>query len=153
MGDMGNIARRALARRRQLRNALKKQLADERVPTPQFAARRELPSSGALPEPPSEEEGDSLLSALKYYAPSSASAKCPAYMFHEPGPEVRESLAILEEMRWPGGRRRLEVRHAQEVGNATRRFEVEREKEIADKAASTVQTAFRNKSTGPESPP
>ena len=67
-------------------------------------------------------------------------------MFHEPGPEVRgESLAILEEMRWPGGRKRLETRHAEEVVKASMRHQVEEEKRLADGAATKVQEAYRNK--------
>lgn len=145
-GSVANVSRRALARHRQLREALKQQLAAERVPTPQFAARRDLPPTNELPEPPPiQDEAAALSAPLKYWAPSSASAKCPSYMFHEPGPEVRESLAILEEMRWPGGRKRLETRHAEEVVKASMRHQVEEEKRLADGAATKVQEAYRNK--------
>jgi hypothetical protein len=114
MVELGNVGRRAIARRRQLRDT------------------------------------------LEYAAPSAASAEfVSSYMFHEPGAELRESLAILEEMRNPGGRRRLEMRHAEEVAEATRRFEIEREGDVhkEHRAASTVQSAFlehlvRNKGTG-----
>ena len=61
---------------------------------------------------------------------------------------VDGSPAILEEMRWPGGRKRLEVRHAEEVARATRQYQVEEEKKLADSAATRVQGAFRSKKFG-----
>ena len=116
------------------------------MPTPQFAARRDLPPTNELPEPPPiQDEAAALSAPLKYWAPSSASAKCPSYMFHEPGPEVRESLAILEEMRWPGGRKRLETRHAEEVVKASMRHQVEEEKRLGRRRGDKVQEAYRNK--------
>ena len=142
MSDVGNLSRRALARHRQLKEALHRTLDDERVDTPRFAARRDLPPSAGLPEAPPPEE--SLHTALKYWAPSTASKRCPSYLFHEPGIKVRESLAILEEMRWPGGRARLSSRHAAEVQRAQQTWDIEAEKKTADDAASKVQRFYRS---------
>ena len=148
MSDVGNISRRALARHRQLRQALQQTLDEERVPTPQFAARRELPPRDRLPVAPPPEEA--LTSALKYWAPSGAVEKCPSFMFHEPGMQVRESLAILEELRWPGGRKRLQARHADEMEAAQQRWKVEEEKKLANDSASKVQRGWRSRGKGEE---
>ena len=134
----------------------------ERVPTPQHAAKRELPPCAPPPStPPEEEEG----LPLQYWAPRAATAKLPHYMFHEPGVKLRESLLHLEEMRGPprrgrgrrgggglgvdGGRGKAE-RHQEEMRRAQEEAaallaqqDADDEVEEQNGAASTVQKAWR----------
>ena len=153
--DMVHVTRRALARHQLLRDALSKSLENERVDTPQWAAGRELPVRGAVPEVPAgiEEAVEEATLTLRYWAPPHAVAKMPHYIFHEPGKQVRESLLALEELRGRGGRGRLEARYRDEVMRARRHAAaMVHEQDIdqeAGKAASTVQRAWRDRERAP----
>jgi hypothetical protein len=143
VSGVSHVSRQMLARHRQLRQALHDALEHERVPTPQFAARREIPQTvGQLPEVPPE----SAAQTLRYYAPASTSAKCRSYFFHEPGERVRESLAVLAELRAKDGgaaRRRMQIRHRREVDHAQAAWELHRATGVVEAAATTVQGAWR----------
>ena len=149
--ELAQTARRALARNRYIREALNRTLELERVPTPQHAARRELPPPSRKLEgaDPFEVDEREILS-LRYWAPPSAVKKMPHYLFHEPGPRVRQSLLVLEEMRGRGGHGRLEARHRQEVLDAreyTHDAVLQQDMDRADKrAAATLQKSWRGHS-------
>lgn len=150
--DLQHVARRALARRQALADAITRSLELERVDTPQHAARRDLPPPSRLPEMPSQEVADEATLQLRYWTPPSALEKMPHYVFHEPGPRVRESLLVLEELRGKGGRGRrlrLEARHREETARARERAAMMvRDHDIdqeAGRAASTVQRAWRGR--------
>lgn len=150
--EVAHVARRALARRQALREALAKNLDRDRLDTPLWAAHRDQPNVGAVSsasfELPSDVD-DETMQPLRYWAPPSAKEKMPHYMFHEPGRRVRESLLVLEELRGKGGHKRLAARHAAEVELArahavqlVHEGAIDRE---ADKAAGTVQRAWRGR--------
>ena len=90
-------SRLAFGRRCQLTDAVDALLSEARLPTPQFAARRELPPRNArtYPTVPLEEPGS-------YGWQPPKADRLEGYIYHEPGQRVRESLLMLEEWRRAG---------------------------------------------------
>lgn len=138
---IAHVSRQALAHDRALRASLRAALEQERVPTPQFAARRDLPAGAGLPRTAEHDSG----AAMRYWAPPSSSSRLDGYMFHEPGVRVRDNLYYLEELKGrPANRQRIEARHRVEVRAARARWRDEVQQHREHHAASTVQRAWRS---------
>ena len=154
MSEVVYVARRAMARRREVRNALQKATEQRRVPTPQFAAQRDLPESPSLPAVPTPSHRLGLGSSISYWAPATTSAKHPSYMYHEPGQRVRESLLILEELRSKSKtkalarRRAMELRHVHDVHGASVRCKTDHEMRILNGAARSLQHSWQQREEG-----
>jgi len=80
-----------LARTQQIRQAVHDHLALGRVPTPQHAAKRTLPSLPLHPPVLTDEQPPSY----GWQPPGAAARLGDAYIFHEPGERLRRNLSIL----------------------------------------------------------
>lgn len=139
LSNLANDARQDAARRKEVRDALQATFEQNRVPTPQFAARRDLPQ---LSLPDFELQPD-IMGHQSPWIPPTTSKRLENYLFHEPGPRVRESLHTLEELRGAHKRRELEMRHREEAMRLQWRCEAEQARDVLEGAASKVQSTWR----------
>jgi hypothetical protein len=103
---------------RAVRLAVERMTSTARVSTPQYAARRELPSSS---EPQLSVQMEQPPPSYGWQPPSDLDPDLDGYFYHEPGQRVRESLLTLEEWRRTGvsaggGRTSHRTRRRRETG-------------------------------------
>ena len=139
--ELSNVTKLALARFKQLKSAVSERNEEYRPPTPQFAAKRDISDlpPGFPYFPPLKKE-----LSLRYFTPPGAARKLPAYIYHEPGDKVRESLAKLAEQRRSESVSQLmRKRHEDDISKGKLLWNRVRATEAVNDAAAVIQRAYR----------